>query len=145
MDETDTCDHCIFLDDARAEYYCDKCGLIIDYHMDFSAENVNGIYDQRFVYKKPKPSRTKKMFDKLNIQYEMCDMHLIEQIEYKLKQILNGKISRGQVLRSLMAVCYLKSLPNVTQASVQKLFQVDLKYFNQALERYDETFKEEEP
>ena len=126
-------------------YYCDKCGLILGYDLeDFTVENIRGKYNQRGAYKKPKPPKTKKVLAKLGIQTMGCVML---RIEYKLNQILRGKISRGQVLRSLVAVCYLKEVCSTTQCEtperVRELFQTSPEHFNRAMERYDQTSTEE--
>ena len=61
-----------------------------------------------------------------------------------MNQILKGKISRGQVFRSLVAVCDLNIGANETPERVRELFRTSPKDFNRAMERYDQTFKEEE-
>ena len=124
------------------EYYCDECGVILGYDIeDFTVENIRGKYNQRGAYKKPKPPKTKKVLAELGIQTTGCVMLTIE---YKLKQILRGKISRGQVFRSLVAVCYLNVCSTETPERVRELFQTSPKHFNRAMERYNQTFLEEE-
>ena len=97
------------------------------------------------MYRKPKPPKTVKVLAKLGIQTMGCGML---SIEYKLNKILQGKISRGQVLRSLVAVCYLKEVCSTTQCEtperVRELFQTSPEHFNRAMERYNQTFLEEE-
>ena len=124
------------------EYYCDECGVILGYDIeDFTVENIRGKYNQRGAYKKPKPPKTKKVLAKLGIQTTGCVMLTIE---YKLNQLLRGKISRGHVFRSLVAVCYLNVCSTETPERVRELFQTSPEHFNRAMERYNQTFLEEE-
>ena len=90
--------------------------------------------------KKPKPPKRVKVLAQLGIQTTGCDML---SIKYKLNQILKGKILRGQVLMSLVAVCNLKICATGMLERVWELFQTSPEHFNRAMDRYDQTFTEE--
>ena len=139
------CDSNIGIDQLNYNMYCyDKCRTILGYDLGnymYTVENIRGKYYKRGVYKKPSTPKTVKVLAKLGIQTTGCDML---SIKYKLNQILKGKISRGQVLRSLVAVCYLKICATGMPERVRELFRTSPKHFNRAMERYDQTFTEEE-
>ena len=98
----ETCNHEVTY--VSFDYFkvCKQCGLELEQYLDFNPEIVHGEYYQRFVYKPPKRITIKIL---KNSGLDLLESHA-RQIENQFKRVVKGKITRGKVMRGLIAVCY---------------------------------------